>query len=88
MASMASVTTERERLLIDAIAAFHRAATSGAPAKDVGQSCHGPTGGHPERAEAYTAAMRRAHEQVPADEEIAAFYALSLLGSAPPTDSS
>lgn len=83
---MASVTTERERLLIDAITAFYRAETSGAPVKEVGQSCHGPTGGHPEQVKAYAAAMRRAHERLPADEEIAAFYALSLLGSAPPTD--
>ncbi len=61
-------------------------AKASAKDKAVGQSCHGPTGGHPGRAQAYTAALAKAHEQNPDDEEIGAFYALALLGSAVPAD--
>lgn len=54
----------------------------------VGQSCHGPTGGsdHPARALAYEKAMEALFAQRPDDVEVAAFYALALLGSAPPAD--
>jgi tetratricopeptide (TPR) repeat protein len=79
-------TSERERLLIDSIAAFYRTDDAGAPAEAMGQSCHGPTGGHPARAKAYWKAMKHAHERLPDDEEVTAFYALSLLGSAAPAD--
>jgi tetratricopeptide (TPR) repeat protein len=97
----ASSKSEQEQAFIDAVAAYYE--TSDAPAarpgkkgqtgtksKDaaVGQSCHGPTGGHPERAKAFTAAFEKAHQKYPDDEEVASFYALALLGSAPPVDKS
>jgi tetratricopeptide (TPR) repeat protein len=93
----ASSKSDREQVFIDAIAAFYE--TSDAPAKQakkgkkgkdaaVGQSCHGPTGGHPERAKAFTAALEKAHQKYADDEEVTSFYALSLLGSAPPVDKS
>lgn len=99
-AKQATNKSEREQALIDTVASFYLAAEPAAepPAKGkakakakaadkaVGQSCHGPTGGHPGRAKAYTAALEKAHQQFPEEEEIAAFYALSLLGSATPGD--
>lgn len=44
---------------------------------------HGP-GGTAERRTAYMLAMRELHEQFPDDDEIAAFYAVSLLSAAGP----
>jgi tetratricopeptide (TPR) repeat protein len=94
----ASSKSDHEQVFIDGIAAFYE--TSDAPAakpgkkakkgKDaaVGQSCHGPTGSHPERAKAFAAAFEKAHQKYPDDEEVTSFYALSLLGSAPPVDKS
>jgi tetratricopeptide (TPR) repeat protein len=79
--------TALERGLIDALGAFYATpkATGGG---EVGQSCHGPTGGgdHPARARAYADAMEKVQAQAPGDVEAAAFFALALLGSASPTD--
>jgi tetratricopeptide (TPR) repeat protein len=78
--------TRRERDYIDALATFYhhqgpdRATGGGA----VG--CHGPMGDHAGRALAYAGAMERLHRAHPRDAEAAAFFALALLGSAPPTD--
>jgi hypothetical protein len=76
--------TERERDYVAALDAFY--ATPAAPGGTVGQSCHGPGGGHTPRAIAYTKAMERVHAKYPRDDEAAAFYALALLGSAPASD--
>ncbi len=64
--------TERERDYIQALAAFYRP-------------------GYPDysaRVTAYSAAMRRLYEKYPADVDAGAFYALSLLASEAPTDTS
>jgi tetratricopeptide (TPR) repeat protein len=76
--------TERERDFIAALDAFY--ATPVPAGGTVGQSCHGPGGGHTPRAVAYTKAMERVHAKYPRDDEAAAFYALALLGSAPAAD--
>ena len=95
-ARKATSTSDREKMFIETVAAFYETKEEPEPAKGkgkpsakdkaVGQSCHGPTGGHPGRAKAYTAALAKAHEQNPDDEEVGAFYALALLGSAAPAD--
>jgi len=80
----ASEQTERDKAFIQALAAFYEtppgSAVSGA------QSCHGDGVTFPARAAAWSNGMRAAFEKYPGDEEVAAFYALSLLGSAVPTD--
>ena len=63
--------TERERDYIDALAAFYR---------------DGNKIDHEKRADAYAAAMQKVYERYPNDHEAAAFYALSLLASAPEED--
>jgi len=63
--------TEREKAYIEAIGVFYR---------DVETVGHGP------RAKAYTEAMEAVSLRFPEDHEAAIFYALSLLGSAPPGD--
>ncbi len=63
--------TERERAYIAAIGAFYR----DAEARD-----------HRARAEAYRVAMEDLHRGFPEDPEAAVFYALALLGTAPPSD--
>jgi hypothetical protein len=80
----AGAKTERERDYVAALEAFY--STPAAATGTVGQSCHGPGGGHTPRALAYTKAMERVHAKYPQDDEAAAFYALALLGSAPPSD--
>ena len=81
--------TELEQVLIASVAAFYDAPDApAAPEGKAGalaQSCHG-VGGHPARAKAFAAALEKAHAQMPDSEEVTAFYALSLLGSAPPAD--
>src|SRR5690349_4615126 len=62
--------TARERDFIEALGAFYSD-----PAKD-----------HQVRAKAYSDAMEKVYQQNPNDHEAAAFYALSLLSSAPPHD--
>ena len=63
--------TEREKAFIAAIDAFYR---------DSEKTPHGP------RAQAYSRAMEEASRRFPDDHEVAIFYALSLLGTAPPSD--
>jgi tetratricopeptide (TPR) repeat protein len=63
--------TERERGYIAAIGLFYR---------DCARV------GHRSRALAYSAAMERLATQLPDDHEVQIFYALSLLGTAPPND--
>src|SRR5262245_3057613 len=76
----------REKAWIAAITTFY---TSTAPGdgKGAGLSCHGLMGGdHRGRAVAYEKEMGRLAAAFPDDVEAKAFYALALLGSAPPTD--
>jgi tetratricopeptide (TPR) repeat protein len=79
--------TELERGFVASLEAFYGATPAGAPG-EVGVSCHGATGGgdHPARAAAYEKAMATLYAEHPDDIEVAAFYALSLLASASPTD--
>ncbi len=63
--------TEREKAYIGAIGVFYR------DSEKVG---HGP------RAKAYCEAMESVSRRFPEDHEAAIFYALSLLGTAPPSD--
>ena len=79
--------TELERGYIDSLAAYY-ADPVPAPAGAIGQSCHGPTGGGDQaaRALAYEKAMEKVYAAHPQDIEVAAFYALALLASAPPGD--
>lgn len=80
--------TDLERGYIASLEGFYGAATVPGAAGEVGLSCHGSTGGgdHPARAAAYEKAMEQLYAQHPNDVEVATFYALSLLGSASPTD--
>ena len=80
--------TDLERGYIASLEAFYGAATVQGASGEVGLSCHGSTGGgdHPARAAAYEKAMAQLYAQHPDDVEVATFYALSLLGSASPTD--
>ncbi len=63
--------TERESAFIAAIGVFYR---------DSDRTPHGP------RAKAYAEAMEGVSARFPEDHEAAIFYALALLGSAPPVD--
>ncbi len=79
--------TPIERGFIAALDAFYKApAKAGSGA--IGQSCHGPTGGadHAARALAHEKAMEALFAQNPDNVEVATFYALALLATAPPTD--
>jgi hypothetical protein len=78
-----------EQGLIDAIHAYwHNRLPPGAkPGSAEGvPSCHGgaPTPGG--RAQAFRASLEALHRRFPADAEVTAFYALSLLGTAPKED--
>ena len=79
--------TDLERAYIAALEAFYSAPAQ-VGSGPIGQSCHGPTGGsdHPARAQAYETAMAEVFARWPHDVEVAAFYSLALLGTAPPTD--
>jgi tetratricopeptide (TPR) repeat protein len=84
----ASETSDREREYVQAIAAFYSGidspieeTTAGAP------SCHGPAMMDPRgRAACYGREMAKLAGDQPNDTEAAAFYALSLLGTATPGD--
>src|SRR5580765_4490004 len=84
----ASETSDREREYAQAIAAFYSGidspideTTAGAP------SCHGPAMMDPRgRAACYGREMAKLAGDQPNDTEAAAFYALSLLGTATPGD--
>ncbi len=79
-------TTDLEKGLIDAIDAYFRT-EDGPPTSDgpVAQSCHGPRE-HGARAGAFRDALQDLHDKHPKNLEVTVFYALSLLGTAPPTD--
>jgi hypothetical protein len=70
-AAQVGAATERERAYIAAVGEFYR---------DAGTRDHGT------RAQAYRAAMRELARRFPEDDEATIFHALSLLGTAPPTD--
>src|SRR5688572_1080431 len=70
-ASLVSAATQREKDYIAAIATFY---------KDADKLDHRT------RATAYEKAMEQLHIRYPADREAGIFYALALLGTAPPTD--
>ena len=63
--------TDRERAFIDAVNVFYA---------DSDKTPHGA------RAQAYSRAMEQVSSRFPDDHEAAIFYALSLLGTAPPSD--
>jgi tetratricopeptide (TPR) repeat protein len=84
-ATKATKKNKRDEMLIASLVAFYEANETGG-AHPTGQSCHGPSGAHPARARAFSDKLKAAHEAFPDDIEIASFYALSLLGSAPPVD--
>lgn len=67
---LSAKATPRENAYIAAIAAFYS----------------GSKLDHPERAKAYSDAMKNVHKSYPDDHEAAAFYALSLLASEPHND--
>ncbi len=75
----------RERDYLAAINAFFTASDK-PPTGPGGEGCHGPTAAGTNPPVVYTAAMERLAARYPDDEEAAAFYALALLGSAPPGD--
>jgi len=64
--------TERERDYMQALAVFYKPGSQG----------------YIERASAYSAAMGALHKKYPGDVDAGAFYALSLLASVPPNDTS
>ena len=70
--------TQLERDFIAALATFFCTPGTTGP-----KGCP-PT--HGERARQYTEAMRGLHHRYPKEQEVAAFYGLALLGSAPPAD--
>lgn len=85
--------TDLERGLIGAIHTFFLGEET--PAGDaaagkrteiqVAPSCHGPRT-HGARAAAFRAALEKLHQEHPDNLEVAVFYSLSLLATAPPTD--
>ncbi|HEX7900766.1 MAG TPA: hypothetical protein VF950_23610 [Planctomycetota bacterium] len=77
--------TDRERGFIDAIDAFFNTEEKPAPAEVVAQSCHGPRA-FSARAVCFRQGLEKMRTRFPNDLEVEAFYALSLVGTAPPTD--
>jgi hypothetical protein len=71
-AQAGSKTSPREKEYIEAMEIFYKPGNQSAD----------------ERAEAYSKAMERLHEDYRSDEEATVFYALSLLAAEPPTDTS
>ncbi len=77
--------SELERGWIDAIGAYFGAEERPAKPDPAAVSCHGPrTPGA--RAEAFRAALDELRRKHPGNLEVAVFYSLSLLATAPPTD--
>ncbi len=80
-------TSELERGLIDAVFSYYTATEK--PAFDggviAGCSCCGPLA-HSARARAFHQRMAQLHRRFPEHVEVAAFYALSKLGTVDPTD--
>lgn len=85
MAKTISGGSEIERGLIDAIAAYFKAEQAAAPTGPVAQTCHGPRQ-HSSRAMAFKQALERLRKSHPDEVEVNVFYALSLLGTALPSD--
>ncbi len=78
--------SELEQGLIEAIDAYFRTEDQPADPKDfAAMSCHGPRA-HGARASAFRAAFEKLHGSFPENLEVTTFYALSLMGSAAPTD--
>jgi tetratricopeptide (TPR) repeat protein len=80
-------TSDLERGLIEAVDAYFAAAEPGGQPTESAPSCHGPRAPGA-RAEAFRArldALRAAH---PDNLEVAVFYSLALLATAPPSDKS
>jgi tetratricopeptide (TPR) repeat protein len=71
-AQAAKETSAREQAYVAALAALYKPGTQTSE----------------ERATAYSLAMEKVHTAYPEDEEAAVFYALSLLGAEPPSDTS
>jgi tetratricopeptide (TPR) repeat protein len=74
-----------ERGLIDAIAAYFEAEQPATATGPVTQTCHGPRE-HSSRAMVFKQALERLRQQHPDKVEVNVFYALSLLGTALPSD--
>lgn len=93
-AAAAKKQSPREREWVNAIRAYYEATgadpAAAAAAEKSPASCHGAGGAvgadAPARARAYSAAMEAIHRAHPEDTEAAAFFALSLLGTAKPGD--
>jgi tetratricopeptide (TPR) repeat protein len=77
--------TPLEAGFIEAIDAFFRSREGPASSDPVAQSCHGPRA-YSARAVCFRQGMERLREKFPDSLEVTVFYALSLLGTAPPTD--
>jgi tetratricopeptide (TPR) repeat protein len=77
--------TDLERGFIDAIDAFFNSEEKPAPAEVVAQSCHGPRA-FSARAVCFRQGLEKLRARLPNELEAEVFYALSLLGTAPPTD--
>ena len=84
----ASETSDREREYARAIAAFYSGIDSPVGETSAGApSCHGPALMDPRgRAACYGREMAKLAADQPKDAEAATFYALALLGTAPPGD--
>jgi tetratricopeptide (TPR) repeat protein len=82
----ASKKNERERQYIGAIEAYYKGLDVPQPQEPAAPSCHGPGPDPRGRAACFRREMEKVAAEDPEDVEAAAFYALSLLGTAPPGD--
>jgi tetratricopeptide (TPR) repeat protein len=85
MAKKIGGKTDLERGFIDAVAAYFDSPETPAPGVPVAQTCHGPRQ-YGARAMAYKSALERLRQQHPDNVEVNVFYALSLIGTAAPSD--
>jgi tetratricopeptide (TPR) repeat protein len=77
--------TDLEKGFIAAIDAFFSADDAPAPAEPIAESCHGPRV-YSARAVCFRQGVERLRQKYPQNTEVLTFYALALLGTAPPTD--
>jgi tetratricopeptide (TPR) repeat protein len=77
--------SDLERGLIEAIAAYFESEHTAAVDAPVAQTCHGPRQ-YSSRAVAFKLALERLRKAHPGEMEVDVFYALSLLGTAVPSD--
>ena len=77
--------SDLERGLIEAIDAYFRSSDGPVDPAAVEMSCHGPRA-HGARAAAFRDRLAALRERHPENLEVQVFYALSLLGTAPPAD--